>query len=133
MRVAASGPPTKARKTMTQTFINPDIVTDEYTKIHDSIADLTARINQISEKQGTTLEDVRAIIQSEIQNQTSFMQDKWMIRLGAAFLVAFGLVISIISSDMAINLIKQYGGIIGPVAILAGVLAFFTIKNRKSK
>lgn len=109
-----------------------ETVTDEYSKIHEAIKKLTARIDQISKKQGTALEDVRTIIQSEIQSQTSSMQDKWLIRLGSAFLIAFGLAISIFSNDIVIDFIKQYGGILGPVAILAGVLVF-KIKNRKSK
>lgn len=108
-------------------------ITDEYSEIHNSITKLTTRIDQISEKQGTTLEDVRSIIQSEIQNQTSSMQDKWVIKLGSAFLVAFGLVISVISNDALINLIKEYGGFIGPIAIFLGIFTFFKIKNRKSK
>ncbi len=99
-------------------------VTAEYSSIHDAITDLSTQVRQMRERQGDTPETIRRILKEE----SSSMQNRWLICSGALLFGVFGVGMSVVANPTILEAIKQYEAAIGlgstaiAIAILIVVL-----------
>jgi deoxycytidine triphosphate deaminase len=96
-------------------------VTEEYSEVHDAISQLTAHVDQIRKQQSEISETVRKVLREE----TSALQNRWLVGAGSLFLGFLGVVLTLSSSTPTWEFFRQHGiGIgIGLVAAAAVVLA----------
>jgi len=105
-------------------------VTEEYSKLDDSIGRLDAKVNRINKMQEDMRRDIREIIRAEIREQASDIQNRGIIKIIAIFLGFLGIIIAALSSERIIRLLNEYGGIIGIGFILTALgIAFLTSRK----
>jgi len=105
-------------------------VTEEYSKLDDSIGRLDAKVNRINKMQEDMRQDIREIIRAEIREQASDIQNMGIIKIIAIFLGFLGIIIAALSSERIIRLLNEYGGIIGIGFILTALgIAFLTSRK----
>jgi len=105
-------------------------VTEEYSKLDDSIGRLDVKVNRINKMQEDMRQDIREIIRAEIREQASDIQNRGIIKIIAIFLGFLGIIIAALSSERIIRLLNEYGGIIGIGFILTALgIAFLTSRK----
>ncbi|MDD9824643.1 MAG: hypothetical protein OXU54_01180 [Gammaproteobacteria bacterium] len=107
-----------------------ETVTEEYSKLDDSIGRLEDKVNRIGKMQEDIRKDIREIIRAEIREQASDIQNRGIIKIITIFLGFLGIIIAALSSERMIRLLNEYGGIIGVSFILLALgIAFLTSRN----
>lgn len=102
-------------------------VSDEYSAISDSIFRLTRDINQIRERQSDSHEIVKKVLREE----TTSLQNRWLIGAGSIALGGLGIVLSIVSTETAFQFFKDYGIVISPIMVLIAVAVIIIISRQK--
>jgi len=106
-------------------------VTEEYSKLDDSIGRLDGKVNKINKMQEDIRQDIREIIRAEIREQTSDIQSRGIINIIAICLGFLGIIIAAISSERIISLWTEHGGIIG-IGLILGALGVVFFTSRKT-
>ena len=103
-------------------------VTHEYAEIHDSIGRLEQEVEKATKAQDGITDQIREVVRDELPAQ----QDRWLILSGGMLAVVAGIVISIISSEPAQEMLARYGDLIGPIILIGGVgaLLWATFRRR---
>ena len=106
-------------------------VTHEYAEIHDSIGRLEKEVEKATKAQDGITDQIREVVRDELPAQ----QGRWLILSGGMLAVVAGIVISIISSEPAQEMLAQYGALIGPIILVAGIgaLLWSMLRRRKSR
>lgn len=101
------------------------VVTNEYSQVQDSIDELSAQVKKISEHQAGIKDTIRAVIKEE----SSSMQNSFLIKAGMAFLGIAGLAMTVSQTPQIQKVIQGYGSFIGLILIVITVL-FFLVKRK---
>lgn len=102
-------------------------VSEEYSNIDDAIAQLTSDINQIREHQSDAPETVRKVLREE----TSSLQNRWLIGAGSLVFGAIGIVLSVVSNKTASQFFTEHGISIGLVLVFAALVVLIIISKQK--
>ncbi len=104
-------------------------VTHEYAEIHDFIERLEKEVERAARAQDSFTDQIREVVRDELPAQ----QDRWLILAGGTLAVVAGIVISIVSSKPAQEILTRYGDLIGPIILVGGVgaLLWATLRRRK--
>lgn len=111
-------------------------VSNEYANIHDSIERLEGEIGgigkeveEIRSSQGSLTDRIRQVVREELPA----MQDRWLIATGSLVLVLVGIVISVINSKVAKDLLAQHGVWFGPVLVVVSMGVFWWARRRRNE
>ena len=104
-------------------------VTHEYAEIYDSIERLEKEVERAAKAQDGFTDQIREVVRDELPAQ----QDRWLILAGGMLAVVAGIVISIISSKPAQEILTRYGDVIGPIMLIVGVGALLWTMLRRRK
>ena len=100
------------------------VVSNEYANIHDSIERLQGEVGEIGKEveeikngQGNLTDRIRQVVREELPA----MQDRWLIAMGGIVFVLVGVVISVLNSKVAKDLLAQHGAWFGPLVVVAAM------------
>ena len=101
--------------------------------IHDSLETLTTEVDSLTQKSGDVTRAIPHAISAALADQTSTLQNRWMVALGSMLPVVLGLIISITSNAAAVSFLNKNGPWIGIVMILVGLVAITLTTRGKRK
>ena len=136
-RVIESGFPWNALGTKLKAIDNQfQEVSNEYANIHDSIERLEGEIGGISKEveeirssQGGLTDRIRQVVREELPA----MQDRWLIATGSLVIALVGIVITVINSKVARDLLAQHGVWFGPVLVVSAMGVFWWARRRRKQ
>ncbi len=108
------------------------IVSEEYAAIHDSLQKLNNDIDSLTKQQSDVTNNLPQTIINVVSEQTTALQNRWLISSASMLVVILGLIIAVTSSQPALNFLKVNGALIGLVFIIIGVVVMI-ITTRKPK
>jgi len=110
------------------------MVSEEYAAIDDSLRKLRLEVDSLSRQSGDVTKSLPQMIRSTLSEQTTALQNRWLVSSASMLLALLGLIIGVTGSKAASDFLKGNGWWIGPVLIVIGVLAMIIItrgpKNR---
>lgn len=111
-------------------------VTNEYATIHDLIERLEGEVGgigkeveEIRSSQGSLTDRIRQVVREELPA----MQDRWLIATGSLVIVLVGIVISVINSKGAKDLLAQHGVWFGPLLVVVAMAVFWWARRRRKR
>lgn len=109
------------------------IVSEEYGAIHDELTRLTSQVANVGNQQSETLNSLPRAISSAIKDESSALQNRWLITSASAVLAILGLILSVTSNSQALAFFKANGVWIGFILILIGVIGTIIAARRGPK
>lgn len=110
------------------------IVSEEYAAIHDSLDKLDTDVDAINRQQNDTSRSIPQVITTALREEATALQNRWLLTSGSFFVALVGLIISLTSSQRALDFLKSNGVWVGLVLIIIGVVASVAALQRsKSK
>jgi hypothetical protein len=107
------------------------IISNEYAAIHDSLEKLNGEVDAIRKQNKDVTGSLPQIVNASLTEQTTALQNRWLLASGSMLIAALGLVLSVTSSPRALQFLKVNGPWVGLVLILAGVVALLIIARRQ--
>jgi len=102
-------------------------VTEEYSRIHDSIEKMTGDVEEIKRSQGKASEAVRTVVREE----ASSLQNRWLLGTGSLIAACFGIAISIASNQTAISFLRNQGVTVGiPLLVISAIVLYLTSRSK---
>jgi deoxycytidine triphosphate deaminase len=101
-------------------------VTEEYSSIHDALGELTGEVGQLRARQNEVSDTVRRVVRDE----TSSLQNRWLIGAGSLLVGTLGLILSVTSNPAVTAFIMNRGMIIGTILIGAAAGALYMISRK---
>lgn len=107
-------------------------VSDEYGVIHDSLENLSGKINKLDEKYNSFSVQLSNAITETITRETTSLQNRWMIGGGSILGILSGFLLALSSNNNASNFVKDNGTWIGLMLIVIGFIVLYFILKKKS-
>ncbi|MCK4983418.1 MAG: hypothetical protein KAS17_10875 [Victivallaceae bacterium] len=110
-------------------FIDEELasVTNEYSKIYDSINKMEREIDNLT-KAGSNIEST---IKQVVKDEASVLQNRWLIGAASLITAPIGLALAITSNEVVFTWFKTYGVIIGIVAIMLSIAGITYVSKNK--
>lgn len=104
-------------------------VSDEYAVISASIENLSTTISSLNSKNSEIIGKLPQTIREILKDETSYLQNRWLIGIGSIFVVLFGLILSISSNNTVLDFFKKNGALIGCLLIIIGLSTILIISR----
>lgn len=106
------------------------IVSEEYGTINDTLTGLKSDVESMKQQQGDASRSLPQIITAALREESTALQNRWLLTSGSFLVALLGLVVSFTSSQQAHDFLKTNGWWIGLALILGGVAAFLVALRR---
>jgi deoxycytidine triphosphate deaminase len=117
-------------KTIDQQF---KIVSEEYAEIHDSLEKLAGDVDTLTTQQGLLTTSLPQVITSVLTEQTTALQNRWLLSSGSMLIALLGLIITVSNNQRAFDFLKNNSPWIGLALILIGAITIFITGRTKRK
>lgn len=117
-------------KTIDQQF---KMVSDDYAAIDDSLRQIRTEADTLNGQYGDVTRALPQTVSAALTDQTTALQNRWLLSAGSMLLGLLGLIVTITSSPQALEFLKGNGAWIGLVLILIGVITTIVTVRRPKK
>lgn len=106
-------------------------VTDEYAIIHDSIDKLTNEVELFKKMQGDFSGNLTKTIKEAVKEETTILQNRWLLGAGSILVALIGLILSITSNTNALKFMTENGPWLGIILTIIGIGVVVTLSRKK--
>jgi hypothetical protein len=131
--LAKAGPPWNVLSERLRIIDNKfETVTDEYNKIRIAIDDIKENIKKVCSEQENIINTIYSIVREILKDETSSLQNRWLLGVGSLLIVLAGIVITIATNNTAMSFLKEQGIWLGIVILLIGIVSLLFVMRRKN-
>ena len=105
-------------------------VTEEYSDIHDSMTRMNSELDALSRQQKQATIDLPQTIRSVLHDETTTLQNRWLVATASMLIVTVGLFLSFVSNEPASNYLKANGCWVGLILIVVGIVVVVLVSRR---
>jgi deoxycytidine triphosphate deaminase len=109
------------------------IVSEEYGLIHDSLQKLNVEVDALTKQGADVTRTLPQTIGAALVEQTTALQNRWMLASGSMLLGFLGLVLAFTSNEAAISFVKTYGALLGIILILSAAVVLIVVARKGPK
>lgn len=109
------------------------IVSEEYGLIHDSLQKLNREVDTLTQQNAEVTRNLPQSISAAIAEQTTSLQNRWLLASGSMLVAMLGLILSFTSNQKALEFLKANGALIGSILVLLGVIVLIVIARKGPK
>lgn len=108
-------------------------VSEEYSHIYDTLENMENKINSIDTKYSNFSADLNSVVKNAIVNESTYLQNRWLIGAGSMIGILFGFVLTILTNDKASKFISTNGSWIGLLLVITGMVCIYFISRHKTR
>ncbi len=106
-------------------------VSNEYAIIHDSIDKLTNEMGSFKKLQGDFSGNLSKNIKEAVKEETTTLQNRWLLGGGSILVALLGLILSITSNSNALKFLINNGPWLGIVLTIIGIAVVIILSKKK--
>jgi deoxycytidine triphosphate deaminase len=106
-------------------------ITNEYSEIQDSLADLNLRIKSLDNKHNDFTTSINDVVKETIIKEANALQTRWLLDSGTLVAALIGITLAVTSNEVASGFVDKYGTVIGLIILLIALVMF--IKSRPNQ
>lgn len=106
-------------------------IDDQFGRVAKEYKDVKGSLEEVRKDLVSVKDSIGLTVKKVIEDQMQGLETVWVSKLFSFFLVITGVFMTVLSSEKATNIIKEYSFIIGSVILMAGVVALVWFSRRK--
>ncbi len=108
-------------------------VTEEYSRIYDSMEAMKAEVHELSSEQKNFAQKIPTSVRENLKEEATSLQNRWMLGATSMILALIGIILTVVSNETSFSFFKSNGSIIGIVLIILACVGIFIISRNSNK